>query len=63
MESFFKIMLGVWIGIVTAAIVNSLLPEGSAGYRRGQIDAMNGVIKYELKTNPDQTVEWVKKEN
>jgi len=27
-------------------------------YKQGQIDYHNGIIKYELKTNPDSTVTW-----
>ncbi len=27
-------------------------------YKRGQIDALTGHIKYELKTQPDRSVEW-----
>jgi len=54
-------MLGVWLGIVFTASLSHFFPNTS-GYRQGQIDAINGIIKYELKTNPDKTVEWVKKE-
>lgn len=31
------------------------------GYKRGQIDAINSRIFYELKTNEDKTTEWVRK--
>jgi len=27
-------------------------------YKSGQIDAINGIIKYELVVMPDQTKEW-----
>ncbi len=27
-------------------------------YRQGQIDALTGKVKYELKVNPDSTVTW-----
>ena len=27
-------------------------------YREGQIDALTGKVKYELKTNPDSTKTW-----
>lgn len=29
------------------------------GYRQGQIDALNGEVRYELKTQPDSTKVWV----
>ncbi|MCK9279138.1 MAG: hypothetical protein M0P71_00720 [Melioribacteraceae bacterium] len=28
------------------------------GYRAGQIDYANGIIKFKLKTNPDKTTSW-----
>ena len=31
-------------------------------YRQGQIDALTGKVKYELKANSDSTVTWYKKE-
>jgi len=55
-------MGGAWMGIIILATLNYFFPEGSSGYRQGQIDAINGKVMYELKTNPDKTVEWVKKE-
>ena len=32
------------------------------GYRQGQIEAINGIIKYELTTKPDNSIVWVKKD-
>ena len=29
-------------------------------YKKGQVDAINGEIKYELQTNPDSTTTWIK---
>ena len=31
------------------------------GYKQGQIDAINGNLKYELITQPDGTTKWEKK--
>jgi len=62
MDTFFKVMGGAWMGIIMLATLDYFFPEGSSGYRQGQIDAINGKVMYELKTNPDKTVEWVKKE-
>jgi hypothetical protein len=35
------------------------------GYKDGQVDAINGKVKYELKENEDKTTDWVeiKKKN
>lgn len=35
------------------------------GYRQGQIDALSDppVIKYELRDNPDNTREWVRRDD
>ena len=44
-----SLLLGFGIGGVTD-------PGGK--YRQGQIDALTGEIKYELKVNPDSTVTW-----
>ena len=30
----------------------------SKAYKQGQIDAINGIIKYELVENKDHTTEW-----
>lgn len=43
-------MLGTMIIIVTAL--------HDDGYKDGQIDAINGNIKYELVTKPDKSTEW-----
>lgn len=56
----------VW-GVIRAAIVAataalvSYMNGWEAGYWRGQIDAINGVIKYELVKQPDGSVEWEEK--
>lgn len=33
------------------------------GYKRGQIDYANGIIKYELKDQPDGSRVWKEKDN
>jgi hypothetical protein len=63
METVLKIIIGFWIGMMTTALVIYIFPEGNSAYQKGQIDALNGIVKYELKTNPDKTVVWVRKEN
>lgn len=44
----------IGISSFTAYIIN----EG--GYKRGQVDAINGKIKYELKSQEDGATEWRK---
>jgi len=33
----------------------------NSGYKEGQIDAINGVIKYELVINKDKSMTWAEK--
>lgn len=54
-------VFGYIIGAVVAFVVAHWLIEPAA-YQRGQIDALTGVVKYELVENPDQTREWKRKE-
>ncbi len=47
------------IGYISAlAMLITVGIESEMGYKRGQIDALTGHIKYELKTQPDRSVEW-----
>jgi hypothetical protein len=62
METFVKIVIGFWLGIITINILNRSFDVDTVMYRQGQIDALTGTINYELKTHPDQSVSWVKKE-
>ncbi len=48
---FFGVLLG---SILLFGIVSDI------GYKYGQIDAINGVIKYELIVQPNYEVEWKK---
>jgi len=42
-----------WISLVDPAV--------DVGYKRGQIDAITGNIKYELVVHPDKTTTWEEK--
>ena len=35
--------------------------EFESEYKQGQIDAINGKVQYELKTMPDNSIQWVRK--
>lgn len=50
-------VLGVVLTSIVITTIMALTPEGP-GYKQGQIDAINGVVKYELIENPDQTKTW-----
>jgi hypothetical protein len=39
-------------------IVCTIIIKENDGYRKGQIDAINGKIKYRLEKNSDSTTEW-----
>ncbi len=45
------------ISLFTFVYINKIICENN--YKQGQIDALTGHIKYELKTQPDRSVEWV----
>ena len=45
------------IFFITGFFLGILKGEFS-GYKRGQVDAMNGTINYHLVTNADKTTEW-----
>lgn len=48
-------ILGAVIGIILWAVFFNPIKEG---YKRGQVDALTGNIKYELVTQPDSTKTW-----
>ena len=55
-------LIGVSFGLVMAGVICLLIGltniSHDDGYKKGQIDYHNGIIKYELKMNPDSTVVW-----
>jgi len=55
MEYFIGIFLGFILGFLVAVGFYH-----DVGYKKGQIDAINGIIKYELVDMPDQTKDWRK---
>lgn len=54
------------LGMMMTAIILGMLkridPPASPLYRQGQIDALNGVVHYELQTQPDGSKIWKRKE-
>lgn len=55
-----KFASGVWIGFVLVLILDNVWPESFNSYKRGQIDALNGKISFELKVQEDKTTKWEK---
>jgi len=53
------IVTGIIIGIMIMFIIQT---TSKNTYREGQIDAINGEIKYELKKQSDGEIRWIKKE-
>lgn len=45
----------------TCLIYGTAAESREAGYRQGQIDAANGIVKYELKQLPTGETVWKKK--
>lgn len=54
-------ILGILAMVLSFGLILATVDEGP-GYKEGQIDALTGVVKYELVENPDQTREWKRKE-
>lgn len=62
MRVFFGVLLitfGLFLACVS--VYNLFKLELESEYRQGQIDAINGKIQYELKTMPDNSMQWVRK--
>lgn len=57
-------LLGMIAGFAVGTVLIALVTMGSesanrsSGYRQGQIDALNGVIKYKLQEQDDGAVTW-----
>lgn len=54
--------LGMMMTAIIFVILISIFPEKTSLYRQGQIDALNGVVHYELQTQPDGSKIWKRKE-
>lgn len=46
------------LGLLAVIVFVVLFAAEMRGYEKGQIDAINGEIKYHLIEQPDQTVVW-----
>ena len=55
-ESFVFGIVAIFAGAILILAID-------LSYRRGQIDALNGVIKYEKQTNSDGETVWVEKKD
>ena len=55
---FFIAMAGILI-----IVLNFNIRVSREKYKRGQIDAINGKIKYECMTNGNKKVEWIYKKD
>lgn len=56
MKQFF---LGFVSGLSVFIFFTLIVPgEGSASYKKGQIDALNGKVQFHLVVNPDSSRTW-----
>jgi len=55
---FAAILFVIFLGALFITYNNGV----DVGYKQGQVDCLNGKVKYELKTNEDKSVEWVEKD-
>ena len=58
--SLIKALLVIVIVLIVVAVCDFYI--ASDIYKRGQIDALSGKVKYELQTQQDSTHIWVKRE-
>jgi len=54
-----------WAGLIVASFAFILIFIGAdnGSYKEGQIDALNGVVKYKLQEQEDNTTVWVEIED
>ena len=57
---YFGIAIGCFV-VIVGGLVLLFCTAAMWFYRRGQIDAMNGIVKYEKQTNSDGETVWVEK--
>lgn len=53
-------ILSVILSIFLITLLFLSVTHGDREYKRGNIDAINGIIKYELRTQEDNSEKWVK---
>lgn len=53
----FETMLLLVVGFIFGTVV-TLVTQGAGLYKQGQIDAINGNIKFEVVEHPDKTRTW-----
>jgi hypothetical protein len=56
-------MVGITMVLCMALTIFIAISNYNDGYKDGQVDAINGKVKYELKENEDKTTEWVEIKN
>lgn len=61
-ERFIIFCLGMMMTAIIHGMLKRIDPAASPLYRQGQIDALNGVVHYELQTQPDGSKIWKRKE-
>lgn len=54
------VLVGIVVGLFVAGIGNKQIYK--YGYKNGQVDAINSIIKFELVVQPNNEKKWVEKE-
>ena len=52
-------LVGFLFGALLFLVAASLFPTGTRPYRQGQIDALSGILHYELIKLPNQETVWL----
>lgn len=61
-NDIWRVLFGVWCGIMMTFGFTNLFYDQLYAYKQGQIDAMTGKMQFELKQQSDGTVKWERKE-
>jgi hypothetical protein len=56
-----KFIIGSWFGSMLVIVGGLSFPHATNLYKQGQIDAMNGVVYFQLVKLSDGTTAWVRK--
>jgi hypothetical protein len=57
------LMVGITMVLFAALTILIVFSKYEDGYKDGQVDAINGKIKYKLEEREDKTTDWVEIKN
>lgn len=57
---YFELFMGFVIGSLFTLGMFDIFDEYTTNYKKGQLDAMNGQVAFELKTAVDGSTQWIR---